>query len=65
MMGIAAGLATCGKIPFASSFAMFATGRAYEIVRNSIAYPHLNVKIGATHAGISVGEDRRRKPSVP
>lgn len=57
MMGIAAGLATCGKIPFASSFAMFATGRAYEIVRNSIAYPHLNVKIGATHAGISVGED--------
>lgn len=57
MMGIAAGLASCGKIPFASSFAMFAAGRAYEIVRNSIGYPHLNVKIGATHAGISVGED--------
>lgn len=57
MMGIAAGLATCGKIPFASSFAMFAAGRAFEIVRNSIGYPHLNVKIGATHAGISVGED--------
>ena len=57
MMGIAAGLATCGKIPFASTFAMFAAGRAFEIVRNSIGYPHLNVKIGATHAGISVGED--------
>ena len=57
MMGIAAGLATVGKIPFASSFAMFAAGRAYEQVRNSIGYPHLNVKIGATHAGISVGED--------
>ncbi len=57
MMGIAAGLSTCGKIPFASSFAMFASGRAYEQVRNSIGYPHLNVKIGATHAGISVGED--------
>ncbi len=57
MMGVAAGLATCGKIPFASTFAMFAAGRAYEIVRNSIGYPHLNVKIGATHAGISVGED--------
>ncbi len=57
MMGIAAGLSTCGKIPFASSFAMFAAGRAYEQVRNSIGYPHLNVKIGATHAGISVGED--------
>ena len=57
MMGVAAGLATCGKIPFASSFAMFAAGRAFEQVRNSIAYPHLNVKIGATHAGISVGED--------
>lgn len=57
MMGIAAGLATTGKIPFASSFAMFAAGRAFEIVRNSIGYPHLNVKIGATHAGISVGED--------
>ena len=57
LMGIAAGLATTGKVPFASSFAMFAAGRAYEIVRNSIGYPHLNVKIGATHAGISVGED--------
>ena len=57
MVGIAAGLATTGKVPFASTFAMFAAGRAYEIVRNSIGYPHLNVKIGATHAGISVGED--------
>ncbi len=57
MMGVAAGLAATGKIPFASSFAMFAAGRAFEIVRNSIGYPHLNVKIGATHAGISVGED--------
>ena len=57
MMGIAAGLAAVGKIPFASSFAMFAAGRAFEQVRNSIGYPHLNVKIGATHAGISVGED--------
>lgn len=57
MMGIAAGLATTGKVPFASSFAMFAAGRAFEQVRNSIAYPKLNVKIGATHAGISVGED--------
>ena len=57
MMGIAAGLATTGKIPFASSFAMFAAGRAFEQIRNSIGYPKLNVKIGATHAGISVGED--------
>ena len=57
MMGVAAGLAATGMIPFASSFAMFAAGRAFEIVRNSIGYPHLNVKIGATHAGISVGED--------
>ena len=57
MTGIAAGLATCGKIPFISSFAMFAAGRAFEQVRNSIGYPHLNVKIGATHAGITVGED--------
>ena len=57
MMGIAAGLAPCGKVPFASTFAMFAAGRAFEQVRNSIGYPHLNVKIGATHAGISVGED--------
>ncbi len=57
MMGIAAGLSTTGKVPFVSTFAMFASGRAYEQVRNSIGYPHLNVKIGATHAGISVGED--------
>ena len=57
MAGIAAGLSTCGKVPFISTFAMFAAGRAYEQVRNSIGYPHLNVKIGATHAGISVGED--------
>lgn len=57
MMGIAAGIAATGKVPFASSFAMFAAGRAFEQVRNSIGYPHLNVKIGATHAGISVGED--------
>ncbi len=57
MMGIAAGLAASGKIPFVSSFAMFAAGRAYEQVRNSVGYPRLNVKIGATHAGISVGED--------
>lgn len=57
MIGIAAGLATTGKVPFASSFAMFAAGRAYEQVRNSVGYPKLNVKIGATHAGISVGED--------
>lgn len=57
MMAVAAGMATTGKIPFASTFAMFAAGRAFEQVRNSIGYPHLNVKIGATHAGISVGED--------
>ena len=57
MMGIAAGLSTTGKVPFASTFAMFAAGRAYEQIRNEIGYPHLNVKIGATHAGISVGED--------
>lgn len=57
MMSVAAGLATAGKIPFASSFAMFAAGRAFEQIRNSICYPNLNVKIGATHAGISVGED--------
>lgn len=57
MMSIAAGLAAAGKIPFASSFAMFAAGRAYEQIRNSIGYPHLNVKICASHAGISVGED--------
>jgi transketolase len=57
LMGIAAGLSTCGKIVFASSFAMFAAGRAFEVVRNSLAYPRCNVKIGATHAGITVGED--------
>ena len=57
MTGIAAGLSTCGKVPFISSFAMFAAGRNFEQVRNSIGYPHLNVKIGATHAGITVGED--------
>ena len=57
MFGVAAGLATTGKIPFASTFAMFAAGRSFEQVRNSIGYPHLNVKIGATHAGITVGED--------
>jgi len=57
MISTAAGIATCGKTVFASSFAMFAAGRAFEQVRNSVAYPHLNVKIGATHAGISVGED--------
>jgi len=57
MIGIAAGMAAAGMIPFASSFAMFAAGRAFEQVRNSVGYPHLNVKIGATHAGISVGED--------
>ena len=57
MMGIAAGLSTTGIVPFTSTFAMFAAGRAFEQVRNSIGYPHLNVKIGATHAGISVGED--------
>lgn len=57
MMSVAAGMASCGKVVFASSFAMFAAGRAFEQIRNSIGYPKLNVKIGATHAGISVGED--------
>ena len=57
MVGIGAGLATTGKVPFVSTFAMFAAGRAYEQVRNSVAYPQINVKIGATHGGISVGED--------
>ncbi|OLR62560.1 transketolase [Anaerostipes sp. 992a] len=57
MVGIGAGLAAAGMVPFVSSFAMFAAGRAFEQVRNSVGYPHLNVKIGATHAGISVGED--------
>ena len=64
MMGIAAGLATCGNIVYASSFAMFATGRAYEIVRNSIGYTHLNVKICATHAGITLGEDGASHQSI-
>jgi len=57
MMSVAAGMAACGKVVFASSFAMFAAGRAFEQIRNSIGYPNLNVKIGATHAGLSVGED--------
>ena len=57
MVGVAAGLATLGMVPFVSSFAMFAAGRAYEQIRNSVGYPHLNVKIGASHAGITVGED--------
>ena len=57
MMSVAAGIASTGKIPFVSSFAMFAAGRAFEQIRNSVGYPHLNVKIGATHAGITVGED--------
>ncbi|MBS5865568.1 MAG: transketolase family protein [Coriobacteriaceae bacterium] len=57
LIGVAAGIATTGRVPFASTFAMFAAGRAFEQIRNSVGYPHLNVKIGATHAGISVGED--------
>lgn len=57
MIGVAAGLSTMGLVPFASSFAMFAAGRAFEQIRNSVGYPHLNVKIAATHGGISVGED--------
>lgn len=64
LMGTAAGLATCGKIPFASTFAVFATGRAFEQIRNSICYPQLNVKIAATHAGITVGEDGATHQSV-
>lgn len=64
MMGMAAGLAASGKIVFASSFAIFATGRAYEIIRNSIAYPALNVKVCATHAGLSVGEDGASHQSI-
>ena len=64
MIGVAAGLATCGKIPFASSFAMFAAGRAFEQIRNSICYPKLNVKICATHAGLTVGEDGATHQSV-
>ncbi|MDY7063610.1 MAG: transketolase family protein, partial [Sarcina ventriculi] len=57
MMGVAAGLSTCGKIPFVSTFAMFAAGRAFEQIRNSICYPNLNVKVCVTHAGLTVGED--------
>ena len=64
LMGIAAGLASYGKIPFASTFAVFATGRAFEIIRNSVCYPNLNVKVAATHAGISVGEDGGSHQSV-
>ncbi|NEZ46717.1 transketolase family protein [Clostridium niameyense] len=64
MMGVAAGLSTCNKIPFASTFAMFATGRAFEQIRNSICYPKLNVKVCATHAGITVGEDGASHQSV-
>lgn len=64
LVGTAAGLATCGKIPFASSFAMFAAGRAFEQIRNTVAYPKLNVKIAPTHAGISVGEDGGSHQSV-
>lgn len=64
LIGTAAGLATCGKIPFASTFAMFAAGRAYEQIRNTVAYPKLNVKIAPTHAGISVGEDGGSHQSI-
>ncbi|MEG1662275.1 MAG: transketolase family protein, partial [Clostridiales bacterium] len=64
MVGVAAGLAASGKIPFVSSFAVFATGRAFEQIRNSVAYPNLNVKIAATHAGITVGEDGGSHQSV-
>ncbi|WP_251860789.1 transketolase family protein [Clostridium sp. Marseille-Q2269] len=64
LMGIAAGLSTCGKIPFASTFAMFATGRAFEQIRNSICYPNLNVKVCATHAGVTVGEDGASHQSI-
>ncbi len=64
MMTVAAGLSTCGKIPFASTFAIFATGRAFEQIRNSICYPKLNVKVCATHAGITVGEDGASHQSI-
>ncbi len=64
LVGTAAGMATCGKIPFASTFAMFAAGRAFEQIRNTVAYPKLNVKIAPTHAGISVGEDGGSHQSV-
>lgn len=64
MMAVAAGMATCGKIPFVSTFAMFAAGRAFEQIRNSIGYPHLNVKVCATHAGLTVGEDGATHQSI-
>ena len=64
MMGVAAGMSTCGKIPYVSTFAMFAAGRAFEQIRNSICYPNLNVKICATHAGLTVGEDGATHQSV-
>ena len=64
MMSTAAGISTFGKIPFASTFAMFATGRCYDQIRNSICYPNLNVKICATHSGITVGEDRSNTPNA-
>ncbi|HCW54463.1 MAG TPA: transketolase [Clostridium sp.] len=64
MMGVAAGLSTCGKIPFVSTFAMFAAGRAFEQIRNSICYPNLNVKVCATHAGLTVGEDGATHQSI-
>jgi transketolase len=64
LMGVAAGLANVGKIPFASTFAVFATGRAFEVIRNSICYPKMNVKIAATHAGITVGEDGGSHQSI-
>ena len=62
MVGVAAGMATMGYVPFVSSFAMFVAGRGFEQIRNSIGYPHLNVKIAATHAGLSVGRGRRVPP---
>ena len=65
MVGVAAGLSTMGFVPFASSFAMFAAGRAFEQIRNTVGYPHLNVKIGATHGGISVGEDGASHSPAP
>ena len=64
LIGAACGFATAGKIPFASTFAMFATGRAFEVIRNSVCYPKLNVKICATHAGITVGEDGASHESI-
>ena len=64
MVGVAAGMSTCGKIPYVSTFAMFAAGRAFEQIRNSVCYPNLNVKICATHAGLTVGEDGASHQSV-